>query len=87
VTAHIETISGFPRKFPLYRRDFWRSYPDARAEDLAAFLKLAKPGRKIEPFAAPSGENRQKAEQDFQLAELERSIHHCRDVLGLGIKP
>jgi len=87
VTAHIETISGFPRNFPLYRRDFWRSYPDARAADLAAFLSLAKPGRKIEPFAAPAGENRLKAEQDYQLAELERSLRHCRDVLGLGIKP
>jgi sugar phosphate isomerase/epimerase len=86
VTAHIETISGFPRKFPLYQREFWRSYPDARAADLAAFLSLAKTGRPIDPFSAPSGDGRQQAEQAYQLAELDRSIRHCREALGLGIK-
>jgi len=87
VTAHIETISGFPRKFSLYERDFWRSYPDARAADLAAFLSLARAGRPIEPFSVPPGDGRQQAEQDYQLAELERSIRHCREMLGLGNKP
>ena len=28
----------------------------------------------------------QQAEQQHQLAELERSIRHCRDVLGLGVR-
>ena len=87
VTAHIETISGFPRKFALYQQDFWRSYPDARAADLAAFLSLARKGRPIEPFSAPPGDGRQQAEQEYQVAELERSIRHCREVLGLGVKP
>jgi hypothetical protein len=70
----------------LYERDFWRNYPDARAADLAAFLSLARTGRPIEPFSAPPGEGRPKAEQEYQLAELDRSIRHCREVLGLGIK-
>lgn len=87
VAVHIETISGFPRTFPVYEKDFWQSYPDARAADLAAFLMLAKQGRPIGPFAPPAGAGRQKAEQDYQLAELERSLGHCRNVLGLGVRP
>jgi len=87
VAVHIETISGFARPFPLLRRDFWRAYPDARAADLAAFLALAKKGRPIEPFKPPAGPGRAQAEQDYQLAELDRSLRHCRDVLGLGLRP
>ena len=86
VAAHIETISGFPRTIPLYQRDFWRSYPDARASDLAAFMSLTRTGRPIEPFSVPPGESRPQADQEYQLAELERSIRHCHEVLGLGIK-
>jgi len=83
VTVHIETISGFPRSFPIDRDDFWRQFPRMRAEDLAAFLRVAKRGRPIPPFSPPV-EGRAQAEQRYQLAELERSIRHCKDVLGLG---
>jgi sugar phosphate isomerase/epimerase len=86
LTAHIETISGFSRSFPIYERDFWRGYPDASAADLAGLLALAKKGRKIGPFVPAAGDGRQKSEQDYQLAELARSIRHCRDVLGLGLR-
>jgi len=86
VTAHIETISGFQRSFPIYTPDFWNSYPDARAADLAALLALAKKGRRIEPFTPPTGDGKREAEQAYQIAELDRSIRHCRDVLGLGVR-
>jgi len=55
VTVHIETISGFPRSFPLYERGFWQAFPQARADELAAFLALAKRGRPVEPFRPPAG--------------------------------
>jgi len=86
VAVHIETISGFPRTFPIYDPDFWGLFPDGRAEDLAAFLALAKRGRPLEPFRLPSGEARPAAEREYQLAELSRSIAFCRDTLGLGLK-
>jgi 3-oxoisoapionate decarboxylase len=86
VTVHIETISGFARSFPLYDREFWKLFPEGRAEDLAAFLALAKRGRPIEPFKPPAGEDRAVAEREYQLAELARSITFCRDVLGLGVR-
>ncbi|NBU41925.1 MAG: sugar phosphate isomerase/epimerase, partial [Planctomycetia bacterium] len=63
------------------------AYPEALAEDLAGLLALAKKGRPIEPFAPPDGVDRKQAERDYQLAELARSIAHCRDVLGLGVRP
>jgi hypothetical protein len=53
---------------------------------MAGFLQLARRGRRIEPFAAPPGGDRKAAEQAYQLAELERSIRHCREVLGLGVR-
>jgi len=86
VTAHIETISGFPRRFPIYEREFWRLFPDGRAEDLAAFLELAKRGRPLAPFTPPAGAAKAAAEREFQLAELARSIAFCRDTLGLGLR-
>ena len=86
VAVHIETISGFARSFPLYDREFWKLFPDARAADLAAFLALAKRGRPIEPFKPPAGEDRAVAEREYQLGELARSITFCRDVLGLGVR-
>ena len=86
VAVHIETISGFARTFPIDDREFWELFPDARAEDLAAFLALAKRGRPLDPFKPPAAAARAAAERDYQLAELARSITYCRDVLGLGLK-
>jgi len=86
VTVHIETISGFPRAFPLADRDFWKAFPDARASDLAAFLALAKRGREIPPFKPPAGSAKLDAERGHQQAELSRSIAFCRGTLGLGMR-
>ena len=86
VTVHIETISGFPRAFPLADRGFWRTFPDARAEDLAGFLALAKRGHEIPPFEPPSGPAKLTAEREYQQAELARSIAYCRETLGLGVR-
>jgi sugar phosphate isomerase/epimerase len=86
VAVHIETISGFARPFGIYDREFWKLFPDGRAEDLAAFLALAKRGRPIAPFKPPPGEAKAAAEREYQLGELARSITFCRDVLGLGLR-
>ena len=85
VPIMIETISGFSRNFPYKKDDFWKNY-DRRPEALAAFEALAKRGRKLEGFKAPEGVDRKKAEQDFQKADLERSITYLREKIGLGLK-
>ncbi len=86
VAVHIETISGFPRTFPIYEREFWKLFPDGRAEDLAAFLAVAKRGRPLAPFTPPAGAAKAAAEREYQLGELARSIAFCRDELGLGLR-
>jgi sugar phosphate isomerase/epimerase len=86
VTVHIETISGFSRPFPIYDRRFWDSFPDGRADELAAFLALAEKGRAIEPFKPAAGTERGEAERAYQLDELARSIAFCRKVLNLGLR-
>lgn len=86
VPVQIETISGFPKPFPYFKRDFWEPYRNARAEDFARFVALAKKGRALPPFKAPEGVDKKKADQDYQKAQLERSIAFCREKLGLGVR-
>jgi len=85
VPMMIETISGVQRNFPYKQPDFWTSY-DLRPEKVAKFETLAKRGKKIEPFIAPAGPEGKQSKQDFQKAELEKSIHYLRNTLGLGLR-
>lgn len=85
VTVHIETISGFNREFAYLTPEFWRAWPAMPAERFARFLAIARSGSERPTFQPPQGEARQKAEQEFQRGEIERSIKYCRDVLNLGL--
>ncbi|MGD0538141.1 MAG: sugar phosphate isomerase/epimerase [Verrucomicrobiota bacterium] len=78
VGVHAEIISGFAVDFPYLQPGFWDAWPKARGADFAGFLTLAKRGR-----AVPGGKADDKA---YQKAELERSLRHCREVAGLGVK-
>jgi sugar phosphate isomerase/epimerase len=82
----LEIISGFQRPFPYLKADFWKPYPKVLAKDFAPFLALARKGHAIDTFKAPAGVDRKVAEQDYQKAELERSVRYCREALGLGLK-
>jgi sugar phosphate isomerase/epimerase len=82
----LEIISGFAVSFPYLKDEFWKAFPKAKAADLAAFVAMARRGTKREPYKAPEGVDRKIAEQNYQKAELERSIKYCREVLGLGCK-
>jgi sugar phosphate isomerase/epimerase len=79
VAVHIETISGATREFPYLRPDFWSVWPKAKATDFARFLALAKKGT----ARTGGGRPREQTEQDFQKAEIEKSITYCKS-LGLG---
>jgi 3-oxoisoapionate decarboxylase len=85
VPIMIETISGSQRVFPYKDPEFWKYY-DKRPEKLAKFETLAKRGRPLEAFRAPQGEEGRKVTQDFQKAELEKSISYLRREIGLGMK-
>ena len=82
----LEIISGFSHSFPYQRADFWPGYEAIRAEGLVKFQALSELGKAIPPFKADEGANHDKSEQDYQLAELERSIAYCKKTLGMGRK-
>ena len=82
VPVIVETISGRPIFLPLLRDYFWDAYPRATPQTLAQMLRLARAGEPREPFTPPPGMGELRAEQGQQLAELERSVSHCRKVIG-----
>ncbi|HZS07204.1 MAG TPA: sugar phosphate isomerase/epimerase [Blastocatellia bacterium] len=84
--VQLEIISGGVRSYPYLKDEFWQLYSDIRPREFAAFLALARRGKAREPFRIPPGMDRKKAEQEYQRAELERSLKYCREVLGLGLK-
>ena len=53
-------------------KDFWPPYSTIRPDDYSRFLALSRKGKKLEPFSAPVGVDKKKAQQDYQLAELEK---------------
>jgi sugar phosphate isomerase/epimerase len=86
VPVHIETISGFNREIPYLKDEFWKVWPKARAKDFARFVALAKKGKPRDTWKAAEGQDRKLAEQEYQKAEIERSLRYCKEELGLGKK-
>lgn len=86
VPVHIETISGFNREFAFFDRAFWDGYEDVSGASLARFWRLARMGRPQPAWKPPSGKPLAMAEQDFQREQLERSLSHCKQKLGLGLQ-
>ena len=86
VPVHVETISGFNREIPYLDPGFWTTFPKARASDFAKFVALAKKGKARAPHQHPPGSDGKLAEQEYQQAEIERSIKNCKTLFGLGEK-
>ena len=84
--VQLELISGRPIPIPYLRDEFWDAYPKARLREFMKFAALAKRGSPKQPFVVPTDHEAKLAEQEFQKAELERSIKYCREILGLGLK-
>jgi sugar phosphate isomerase/epimerase len=82
VPVNVEIISGFPRPVPFFQKEFWDVWPKARARDFAKFDALTRLGKMIPPHQSPDD----KAEQEYQKSELERSLAYCKETLGLGLK-
>jgi len=82
----LEIISGFARRFPYREPLFWDAYPKAKASDFAAFLELGRRGKRLDPFEPPPGADEAEATRAYQRSELERSLRHCKETLGLGLR-
>ena len=78
VPFQLEIISGFSKPFNFKNDEFWTAYPNVKAVDYEAFLRLARKGKPI----APGGANDPK----FQMQELLNSLKYCRDVLKIGTR-
>ena len=84
--VQLEIISGRPIPIPYLRDEFWEAYPKARLREFVKFAAFAKRGSPKQPFVAPTDRDAKLAEQEFQKAELERSVKYCKEVLRLGSK-
>jgi sugar phosphate isomerase/epimerase len=84
IPVHIETISGNSREFAYLTPEFWKPWPKMPARSFARFVALAERGKPRQPWSPPAGEERAKAEQAYQRAEIEKSIAYCHNTLGLG---
>lgn len=78
IPLQLEIISGFSKEFPYLEEKFWGPYSTISARDFARFLTLSQKGKSIDPFRARQGIDKLKAQQEFQLTELERSISFCK---------
>lgn len=81
----LEIISGFAKEFPYLKDEFWPPYSNISASGFSRFISLSRKGKKIEPYATQAGKDPQKAKQEYQLAELERSFKYCKNILGIGL--
>ena len=84
--VNIETISGAPRELAIESEDFWRSWPQGKPEGFVQFLAWVGRGQPRQPWSRPTGIDQKRADQDFQRADLEKSIRYCREELGLGLR-
>ena len=94
VHVYAKPITGRPAEvIPYLEQDFWKSYPKARAADLARFLAMAKKGV---PYARPIvNEDLQgrkwpdyllPAIQHQQMDHMLRSLRYAKETLGLGVR-
>ena len=85
IPVNIETISGSNRELPVRKEEFWKAWPSGQPKGYQAFLAMAKQGKPKLAYQHPEGSNREKSEQEYQRAQLERSIQYCKSI-GLGRK-
>jgi hypothetical protein len=84
--SYLKASYKYPqRAFPYKQPDFWKHY-DRRPEKLAKFEALAARGRPLTAFKAPAGPEGKAVTQEFQKAEIAKSIAFLRREIGLGLR-
>jgi len=92
VYVYAKPITGRPAEvLPYLEPDYWKSYPKARANELARFLALAKKGRPYEKaiinedlLGRKLPDYLRPAIQHQQLDHMARSLKYAKEELGLG---
>ncbi|MDR3698377.1 MAG: TIM barrel protein [Candidatus Sulfopaludibacter sp.] len=94
VYVYIKPITGRPPEIlPTLEADFWKKWPDKRAESFARFLALAKSGHPYEREMViedvPGRSNLPEFAQALQFQQrdhMERSVEYGKKTLDLGVK-
>ena len=87
----LEIITGgLPRVLNYLDAGFWTAYPNTPGAEFAQFVRLVRQGR---PFtgarltvdrSGPIPDAYQAALSEQERVDLERSVHYCKTVLGIG---
>lgn len=94
VYVYIKPITGRPPEIlPTLQTDFWKKWPDKKAESFARFLALAKSGHPyekemvIEDVAGRSNRPEFAEALQFQQRDhMEKSVEYGKKALDLGVK-
>lgn len=94
VAVYVKPITGRPAAILPYLDDsFWKTYPKARASELASFLAMAHKGKPYEkPMVVEDLPGRKTPEafipaiQHQQKDHMERSVAYAKRTLGLGLQ-
>ena len=81
--VQLEIITGPARNLDYLKPEYWKPWRVAPAEGFARYVAFARRGKAPKPYQVKKG---LRAEQEWQLSTLERSIQYCKKVLGLGLK-
>jgi hypothetical protein len=92
--TYIKPITGRPPAvLPYLEDEYWKSYPKARAGELARFLALARQGAPYDkPMVVEDLPGRQtpaafvEAIRHQQREHMERSLEYAKETLGLGVR-
>ena len=83
----LEILSEWGKPLPYLKNDFWKAFPKVRAHEFARFLSFAKKRKEpAYPYKLPAGKDKKSFDQEFQKADLERSLKYCKEHLGIGLK-
>jgi len=80
--VQLEIITGEAHTLDVLKPGYFDRWPDAAASGFSRYLAMARRGKTRKPYRTPRG---LKAEQAWQLSQLEKSLRYCKR-LGLGLK-
>ncbi len=86
VPLFVETISNSPRPIPFLKDEFWKGFPNLKADGIVDFLRLCRKGHAIEVDKPEAGVDQKEFDRQHQRAEFLKSIAYLRQHCGAGQK-
>lgn len=86
VPLFVETISNSPRPIPFLKQEFWKGFPDLKANDIVDFLRLCRKGHAIEIEKPEDGMGQKDFDRNHQRAEFLKSVAYLRTQCDAGLK-